>query len=84
MAVVNRIPKRIPPEPWTLLKGTLKDLPSDFDEMVKNYPSIAMEKVEKQFAIDPQGNLSVTFKTPHRFNLPEGGKFNAQSIEYWG
>ena len=84
MTVVNRIPKRIPPEPWTLLKGTLKDLPSDFDELVKNYPSIAMEKVERQFAIDPQGNLSVTFKTPHRFNLPKGGKFNAQSIEYWG
>jgi hypothetical protein len=84
MAVVNRIPKRIPLETWTLLKGTLKDLPSDFDELVKNYPSIAMEKVEKQFTIGPQGNLSVTLNAPHRFNLPKGGKFNAQSIEYWG
>jgi hypothetical protein len=84
MAVVNRIPKRIPLEPWTVLKGTLKDLPSDFGELLKNYPSIAMEKVERQFAIGPQGNLSVTLKAPHRFNLPKGGNFNAQSIEYWG
>jgi len=84
MAVVNRTPKRIPPEPWTVLKGTLKDLQSNFDELVKNYPSIAMEKVDKQFAIDQQGNLGVTLQATHQFHSPKGGKFNAESIEYWG
>jgi len=84
MAVVNRTPKRIPPEPWTVLKGTVKDLQSNFDELVKNYPSIAMEKVERQFAIDSQGNIGVTLKSTHQFNSPQGGNFSAQSIEYWG
>ena len=82
--IANKIPRRIEQMPWRVLKGNLNNLPSDFTELVKNYPTLSTETVNKQFSINQEGNLGVKFDLTHKFRGPSATKWNLKEIELWG
>jgi len=84
LAFVNKIPRRIKQSPWSVIEGILKNIPRDFDELVKNYPVIDAEIVNKKFSMDPRGELSMTFKVTHHFRGPSDTKWEVKAIEQWG
>ena len=51
--------------------------------MVRNYPSIEVEKADIKFAIDKEGNLKFNLSPTHKFRSSTGGVFKAKSIEFW-
>lgn len=84
IAIANKAPRRIRQSPWTVLEGLLKNMPKDFDRLVKNYPMIDYEKANKKFSIDKSGELSMTFPVTYRFHGPSDAKWEVKAIELWG
>ncbi len=82
--IANKTPKSIDPAPWSVLKGNIKNLPKSFDELTKKYPSMDAEVTNKQFSIDADGGLSITYKVLHHFHGPSGSEWELKEIEQWG
>lgn len=84
LTIANKTPRRIRRNPWSVVEGELKNIPRDFDELVKNYPIIEAEKANKQFSIDKRGELSLTFSISHHFQGPSSAKWEIKATELWG
>lgn len=84
LTIANKTPRRIRRNPWSVVEGELKNIPRDFDELVKNYPIIEAEKANKQFSIDKRGELSLTFSISHHFHGPSSAKWEVKATELWG
>ena len=82
--IANKTPRRAERMPWTVLKGTLENLPKDFNELIKNYPTLEAEITKKQFSISQKGNLEVEFKVSHRFHAISGVKLALTETQAWG
>lgn len=82
--IANKTPKSIDQAPWSILKGNIKNLPKSFNELIKKYPSIDAEVTDKQFSIDEDGGLSITYKVPHHFRGPSGSEWELKEMELWG
>jgi len=83
-SIANKTPRRIRRNPWSVVEGELKNIPRDFDELVKNYPIIEAEKANKRFSIDKRGELSLTFSVTHHFHGPSSAKWEIKATELWG
>jgi hypothetical protein len=66
--IANKVPRRVRRGSWTVIKGDLKGLPRNFDELVKNYPGIDAELANRRYSVDQRGNLSMTFTVNHHFH----------------
>jgi len=82
--IMSRTPRRIEQSPWSIMKGNLKNLPRDFGELIKNYPKIDAEIINKQFSINEDGSLSIRFKVTHHFRGSSAIKWELREIEQWG
>ena len=82
--IANKIPRRIKQMPWHILKGNFYNLPKDFNELIKNYPTLETEITNKQFSISQEGNLDVEFKVSHRFHATSGIKWVPTETQAWG
>ena len=69
---------------WHVLKGNLENLPKDFNELIKNYPTLEAEITNKQFSINQEGNLDIEFKVSHRFHAISGVKWALTEMQAWG
>ena len=81
--IANKTPHRIENARWSVLKGNLKNLPREFSELVKNYPTIEAEVVHEQFSIDQEGKLAVKSKIDHHFSGRSDTKWELREIEQW-
>ncbi len=84
LTITNKTPRRIRQAPWTVEEGVLKNIPEDFDELVKNYPMIDSEIVNKKFSIAKKGELSITLTVNHRFHGPSDATWEVKATELWG
>jgi len=84
LTIANKNPRRVSQNPWSVVEGELRNIPEDFDELVKNYPIIEAEKADKQFLIDKRGELSLTFSVTHHFHGPSSAKWEVKATELWG
>lgn len=84
LTIANKIPQRIKKSHWSVIKGELENITRDFDKLVKNYPTINAEIVNKQFSLNQEGNLTVKFKVTHHFHGPSEAKWKVKAIELWG
>lgn len=84
LTITSKTPRRIKQAPWTVMKGNLKNLLRDFNELVKNYPTLDAEIINKQFSINQEGNLAIKFKVTHHFRGPSAIKWELREIEHWG
>lgn len=82
--IANKTPRSIDQAPWSVLKGNIKNLPKSFDELIKKYPSLDAEITNKQFSIDADGGLSITYKVSHHFHGPSGNEWELKEMEQWG
>lgn len=82
--IANKTPRRIGQMHWHVLKGTLENLPKDFNELIKNYPTLEAEIANKQFSINQEGNLDIEFKVSHRFHAISGVKWALTETQAWG
>ena len=82
--IANKTPRRIKQMPWTVLKGNLENLPRDFKELIRNYPTLDAETVNKQFSISQEGNLAVEFEVTHRFHGTSAVKWKLTETQGWG
>ena len=67
-----------------MIKGDLRGLPRDFDELVKDYPRIDAELANKRFSMDQRGNLNTTFTVSHHFHGSSSTKWEVKATELWG
>ena len=82
--IANKNPRRVSQNPWSVVEGELKNIPKDFDELVKNYPMIDAEIANKKFSIDAKGELKITFSITHSFHRPSDAKWEVKATELWG
>lgn len=82
--ILNKTPRRIEQSHWSIMKGNLKNLPRDFGELIKNYPKIDAEIINKQLSVNEDGSLSIRFKVTHHFRGPSAIKWELREIEQWG
>lgn len=83
LAICDKDPRRIRRNPWAILEGNISGLPTDFDELAKNFPTIDTEIVNKEFSVDQKGELSMAFKVSHRFSAPKRAKLNIEAHQSW-
>ena len=83
-SIVNKNPRRAGQMPWTILRGNLKNIPKDFDELIRNYPTLEAEITRKQFSISQDGNLEVEFKVAHHFHATSAVKWALTETQAWG
>ena len=83
-SIANKTPRRVEQMPWHILKGNFYNLPKDFNELIKNYPTLETEIRNKQFSISQEGNLDVEFKVSHRFHATSGIKWVLTEMQAWG
>lgn len=82
--IANKTPRRIKQAPWTVIKGNFENLPRDFNELVKNYPTLDAEIINKQFSIDQESNLTMRVKVTHHFRSRSDTTWKLREIEQWG
>ncbi len=82
--LANKTPRRIRQNPWSIVEGALTNVKLDFDELLKNYPFLDIEKMDKRFLISKKGKLTLTFSVTHRFHGPKGAKWEVKATELWG
>ncbi len=82
--ITNKTPRRIEQMLWRVLKGNHENLPKDFNELIKNYPTIEAEITNKQFSISQEGNLEVEFKVTHHFHGTSAVKWALTETQGWG
>jgi len=83
-SIANKTPRRVEQMPWTVLKGNLENLRRDFNELIRNYPTLEAEITKKQFSISQEGNLKVKFKVTHRFHGTSAVKWTLTETQAWG
>ena len=83
LSIANKTPHRIENARWSILKGNLKNLPREFSELVKNYPTIEAKVVHEQFSIDQEGKIAVKSKIDHHFSSGGDIKWELRIIEQW-
>ena len=83
-SIANKTPRRIKQMPWTVLKGNLENLPKDFDELIKNYPTLEGEITNKKFSISQDEDLKVEFTVTHRFHATGAVLFTPTETQIWG
>jgi hypothetical protein len=84
LVIANKTPRRIRHNPWDVIKGVIKNIPRNFDELVKNYPVVDAEIANRKFSINDTGEVSITFTVPHHFHGPSGAKWEVKATELWG
>jgi hypothetical protein len=84
VSIANKTPRRIEQMPWTTLKGNLKNLQKNFNELVKNYPTFEAEITNKQISISQEGNLQLEFKLAHHFHATGAVTFTPTGTQLWG
>jgi hypothetical protein len=82
--ICDKDPRRIGRDPWAILEGNVSGLPTDFDELAKNFPAVDTEIVNKEFSVDQKGELNMAFRVSHRFSAPNGAKLNIVACQSWG
>jgi len=83
-SIANKTPRRIEQMPWTILKGNLENLPKDFDELIKNYPTLEGEITNKKFSISQDEDLKVEFTVTHRFHATGAVSFTPTETQVRG
>jgi hypothetical protein len=84
LPITNKTPRRIRKNPWSILKGVIRNIPEDFEELVKNYPTVDAKIANKKFSITDDGKVTMTFEVPHHFRGPDGVQWKVASTEFWG
>jgi len=84
LTIASKIPRRIRQNPWTVIEGDLRNLPRDFNKLVKNYPVIDAEIVNKKFLMDQRGNITTGFTLDHHFHGSSDTKWEIKASELWG
>jgi len=84
LAIASKTPRRIRQNPWSITEGVLTNITKDFNELVKNYPFLDIEKMDKRFSIDEKGKLRFILSVTHRFHGPSGAKWEVKATELWG
>lgn len=80
--VVNKDIQRGGLERWHVIKGNVENLPSDFDEMIINYPKIEIIK-NKKISRGEDGKLNIVYTFKCEFRDADT-KFGREEIESWG
>jgi hypothetical protein len=84
LTIASKTARRIRKAPWTVIEGALRNLPRNFDELARNYPTIDAELANKKFSMDQRGNLSMTFTVSHHFHGLGDTKWDIKATELWG
>jgi len=84
VGIANKTPQRIELNPWSVIKGKLKNLPSDFVNIIQSYPTLDANMFDKQYSINAEGALTINGKTSHHFMGGSGIKLEKLEIELWG
>ena len=82
--IASKTPRRIKQMPWTVLKGNLENLPRDFNELIKNYPTLEGEITNKKFSISQDEDLKVEFTVTHRFHATGAVSFTPTETQVRG
>ena len=83
LTITNKNPRRIRQKPWSVIKGALRNIPTDFDKLVQNYPRIDYEMTNKELLLEG-GELSIKVSVTHHFYGPSGAKWGIRATELWG
>jgi len=84
LAIAGKTPRRIRQNPWSVIKGVIKNIPDAFDELLKNYPTVDAQAANKMFLITEDGELNVTFSVTHHFHGPSDANWEVKAAEFWG
>jgi hypothetical protein len=84
LKIANKGPRRVRRGSWTVIRGDLRGLPRNFDELVRNYPRIDAGLANKKFSMDQRGNLSMAFTVSHHFHGSSDTKWELKARELWG
>ncbi len=84
LTIANKAPRRVEQPPWAVMEGNLKNLPRNFNELAKNYPTLDAEIIDKQFSVDQEGILSLNYKVSYQFRGPNAIKWEPGEIQLWG
>lgn len=84
LTIAGKTSRRIRKAPWTVIEGTLRNLPRDFDELARKYPMIDAELANKKFSMNETGDLGITFTVNHQFRGPSDTKWDIKATEVWG
>jgi hypothetical protein len=84
MSIINKSPRRIKWNPWSITKGQLKNLPTEFHELAAGYPTLDIEITNKEFSLDPKGELTLKYNIDHRFQSTGDAKLELEETELWG
>jgi len=84
LTIAGKTPRRIRQNPWSVIEGVIKNIPEDFDELLKNYPMVDAQAANKIFLISESGELNVTFSVAHHFHGPSDVKWEVKAAEFWG
>lgn len=84
IAIVGKPSLKIGDGPWSVLQGKIHGIPSDFESLVKSYPSFELKNVGLHYSLDSEGNPQVKLSPTHTFHCHSGGTFHAERAELWG
>ena len=83
-ALLSKQVRRLRRKPWIVVEGELQNLPADFDELIKNYPSVRPTSVTTGFSLSDEGTLNLNTKVTKTFLAPAGVTWHPKSSEQWG
>lgn len=66
------------------LKGSFKNLPTETEELLKDYPEITPARKPNLYSIRDTGELDITFSTDFKAKLPEGTIFSVDTMTLTG
>jgi hypothetical protein len=83
LAICNKVPRRIRQNPWAVLEGNMSNLPREFNELTKAFPTIDSEIVDKKFSLDQKEELQMIFKINQSFTGPSMVKLERKALQAW-
>lgn len=84
LSIASKNPKRIRWNPWAIMKGQLKNLPTDFKELVAAYPTLDIETTDRELSVSQGGELTIKYSVTHRFHSTGNTKLELGETELWG
>lgn len=82
--IANNDPRKMLIRSSTGLKGSFKNLPTNIDDLLKNYPEIITTQKPNQYSIRDTGELDIKFNRDYTAKLPEGTVFNVDTMIFSG
>ena len=83
-AFINRTPHRMQIRPYSVFKGSIKNLPQEDQARIESFPKVEFTPEEVNISLSENEELNISWKINNKFILPKNCSFDFSEYELWG